>query len=159
MTTRAGNIPLQDCNVLLDSVVLGKTDDEGKSPRSPRRSEETALIEVHYENAVQGLKKEVLTLPLVGISAESGSYTVGNGKDFISKIQYAPGSGAGSMPGDLDFEDEYAYSASMVSTEHTENSGTKLLKVAVRMATFSLQVRVERLMANEGTSSAWEAVS
>lgn len=140
VVTRAGDIPLQGLAVSVDNGSLGNTDTDGKSPQTPPRTQDTALIEVHYINVAERLKNETFTLSITGISADSKSYTLGNGKNFISKVQDVFGSGADSMGGDLDFSDEYAYPASLASMEDTDDPDIVLLKVDVKMATFSLQV-------------------
>lgn len=139
VSTRAGNIPLHGISVSVDGASIGNTDGKGKSGESPMRSQDTAMVEVIYENAGQRLKREVFTLSITGIRAESKSFIPGEAKNFIAKIQDVFGSGEGGFSGDKGFTDVYSGSG-YVKMEDTDDPDIKLMTVTVKMSTISLQV-------------------
>lgn len=137
VSTRAGDIPLSGLAVRLDGAALGTTGDDGRSPESALRGKPTADIEVEYVNAGARLKRERFTLSITGIDAESMTYTVGDARNFIAKVQDVFGSGDDGFAGDKDFDDVYPGTAAMSGTD---NPDIRLLTVTVRMATLSLVV-------------------
>ncbi len=138
--TRAANIALEGLSVFLDGTYVGNTDSEGKIAVSSLREQTSLELKVQYENSAERLKREVFTLEITDINADNNDYTVGKGKNFISKVLDVFGSGSKSLAGDLDFEDEYEYESGWVAMSDTADPDVQLLKIAVQMSTFSLQV-------------------
>ncbi len=139
VTTRAGDIPVTGVVVNLDEALLGKTDEEGKSPESAVRTKPTTDIEVRYSNNSEGLNEEVFSLSVKEIVAAAKTFKAGDANHLIAKVQDVFGSGTSALGGDKDFSDTYAGTPDVSMTD-TTNPDVKLLSVHVRLATLSLAV-------------------
>jgi hypothetical protein len=138
--TRAGNIPIKGLPVSIDGAQVGMTNNQGNTSKTEKKDTKKIDIKVSYKNDASRLKEEVFTLQISGIDLTSKNYSLGKGKNHISKVQNVLGSGTQSLSGDLDFTDEYTYPADQVSLEATDEPNLYQMKVIVKMATFSLDV-------------------
>ncbi len=129
VTTRAGDIPVTGVVVNLDEALLGKTDEEGKSPESAVRTKPTTDIEVRYSNNSEGLNEEVFSLSVKEIVAAAKTFKAGDANHLIAKVQDVFGSGTSALGGDKDFSDTYAGTPDVSMTD-TTNPDVKLLSVA-----------------------------
>lgn len=137
-TTRAGEVPLRGVVIEADGVFVGRTDAQGRLRGQVSACDGRVRLKAVYENRNARLKREEFTLEITGIDMSARAATGGQARNFIPKVQDVFGSGAGGYPGDKDFEDSYS-GADLVSVP-ARSEGAPEVRVAVRLATISLDV-------------------
>ncbi|MFB0556131.1 MAG: hypothetical protein ACETWQ_22745 [Phycisphaerae bacterium] len=138
VVTRAGEIPVKGVKASIDGKKMGSSDAKGEFKTDGKvhreKSEKSNLtIEATYENTDAKLKLEHMQFDLKDLDPDKGTKG-GKVSNKIAKIQDVAG-GA-----DIDFDKNYSVSDKAEELVWTSAEDAKILKVTIKMATFSLQV-------------------
>ena len=138
VVTRAGEISIKGVRASVDGNRLGLSDEEGKFKtvdkiNRAKLEKASFMIEATYQNANAKLKLERMQFDLTDVDPETGTRK-GDVSNEIAKIQDVAG-GA-----DIDFINNYKVSDKPEELVWASSKDGPVLKVTVKMATFSLQV-------------------
>lgn len=150
VVTRLGKIPVRGVKLTVGTESWGASDKDGcykdgTAVRRKKTGDEKITIKAVYENTAQQLRKEQVTVSLSEVDPDAGAQKCAI-KYEIPKVQDVMGTSD-----DIDFKTESDGTGKEGELEWVAEGDVKVLKVTLRLSTFSLAVPYASQRASDGT--------